>query len=432
MTAMWRCMWLALAIGTVVSAAGTSDVAAGPPPAKDAVKAFKLEPPLQRAGKELLEAMRALSLLQQKAVDGDSDALKRQAPLAQDISTRLAGVAPETWKSAELRHALMKFVLSGGDPTVLQRLVTSKTVTAPEMPLALGAIAYASGDPLEAAENLAKVEPRALPPSLGGHVALLSAVSGSDGDKEAAMALCDEARLLSPGTIVEETALRLTIELAIATGSRERFRRSVVRYLSRFPKSQYATEVLERIASVAAVASEATSPPELAWLADLGSVLSPERRGALFGDLAEAALRSGRLQIAEKAAGLALGQDRQQGAARARLLAIEAAAIVFARRPADASRLLAEAESASPDPETAELTAAVRQIASIMSAPAVPAPPDGAPPQGNGSVTGKGARPQIGGDTSDGAKAESRLKALAARTQGALSAADQLIGQASR
>lgn len=433
MTNMLRDGLLMLVMGTALCAAWPRDVAAGPQPTKDTPKPFQLQPPLQRDGVDLLQAMRLLSEMQQKAADGDSTALSRQAPLAQEISARLARVDAGAWKSQELRRGLTKYVLSGGDPTPLQRLVKGKVIPEAELPLTLGAIAYALGDPLEAAEHLAKVEPRALAASLGGHVALVRALLASEGDKNAALALCDEARLLSPGTIIEETALRLSIELAIAAGDSGRFKRTAAGYLSRFPNSLYSGDLPSRIASVAVMADDAASPRGLRWLADLGGTLRPERRRRFFGAMAEAALRAGRWPVAEHAAGLALARDRQTTGRSARLLAVEAAAILFGQRRSEANQRLADAEAAGSDPETAELIATVRHLVSKISAP--PAPTASAlTASENDEAADKDMRPadRKGADTAGAAAKAAHAKAMKARTESALATADALVVQADK
>jgi chemotaxis protein MotC len=60
---------------------------------------------------------------------------------------------------------------------------------------------------------LKDVKPRAIPSSMSGHIALVQGRCLPHSDAPAAIERLDDARLLLPGTLVEEAALRREILL---------------------------------------------------------------------------------------------------------------------------------------------------------------------------------------------------------------------------
>ena len=70
-------------------------------------------------------------------------------------------------------------------------------------------------------------------------------------EKEPAKALAylDDARLLAPGTLIEEAAFRRQIALIASAGDGERYEMMVARYLRRFPNSVYAGNFRQQFAA---------------------------------------------------------------------------------------------------------------------------------------------------------------------------------------
>ena len=140
-----------------------------------------------------------------------------------EIAQELKAFPFEVWKSVRNRQALIKYALSGGDPDLLQMVLARKLFAEDELALAQGALAYAAGNRSVVLRLLDKVDVYELPPSLAGHVALVKAIVVANTDLAKVVRLCDDARLLSPGTLVEETALRLAIEATITQGDQAKF-----------------------------------------------------------------------------------------------------------------------------------------------------------------------------------------------------------------
>ncbi|MGT2464328.1 hypothetical protein ACVOMV_00165 [Mesorhizobium atlanticum] len=70
---------------------------------------------------------------------------------------------------------------------------------------------------------LKPIDPMSVPADIGAFLALVKGSLLAADDPAQALALLDEARLLSPGTLVEEAALRRSVGIAAAQGDAARF-----------------------------------------------------------------------------------------------------------------------------------------------------------------------------------------------------------------
>lgn len=343
-------------------------VSAGSKPAPPGSPAprTKSEPLPARPVPSAVHEIRVLAALQDQIALGSHEALSKQTAVMRDLRDRLASEA--NWKDRRNREAIIKFTLSGGSPDLLADLIANRQIPDAELALAKGVLEYARGHGQQAAESLRGIDPRQLPPSLAGHVSLVLALLSSERRPEQALAFCDEARLLSPGTLVEEAALRLTIELSVRTGDADRFEASVMRHLYRFPDSPYAPRVDARIARVVA----ARKAGQLSWRWLTPEVISEpsagRRRSMLVSNIAEMALRSGNLETAAAAARIARATAPPGSTLATTSRAIEGAATVLQKDRAPAVELLAESAAARPSEEISQLISAARALGDSVSA----------------------------------------------------------------
>ncbi len=178
----------------------------------------------------------------------------------------------------------------------------------------------------------------------------------------------DWARLLMPGTIVEETALRRQIFLTADARDFAKLLALAERYRRRFPASAYAAAFQPKLVEIVLDAALASDPESLDGLdAALRALPAAERRAAVLS-LARTALLRGKLRLARLAAEAAarLAEAGSADATRADLY-WAAAAIV----PSDHAAALAKAESLSPaslDPADRELLQAVLALGRTLRA----------------------------------------------------------------
>jgi chemotaxis protein MotC len=233
------------AILVLLLASAIAEQARAAPPA--AVAAGSPRPAATVSARQPFQAVRTLSALQERMAQGDETAFAMQKDVVREIADELKKFPPTVWSEQRNRRALIKYALSGGDPELLREVLGQKLFGADELPLAEGALAYAEGQRSVALRHLEKVDVFALPPSLAGHVALVTAIVVANTDLARVVRLADEARLLSPGTLVEETALRLGMEGAITRGDRPKFEMLASRYFRRFPRSPYLGAIIRPV-----------------------------------------------------------------------------------------------------------------------------------------------------------------------------------------
>ena len=196
-----------------------------------------------------VELTRTLQLLQDRIARGSTQAHVAQRQLLGHIEQRLTALDPETWAEAENVRAAVTFALAGGGPAVLRALLTSGKATEAEQPLALGALAYLEGREREARAKLAGIDPRTMPAGLAGQLALTQSALMVREAPAKSLELLDLARLLAPGTLVEEGALRRQIFVVAQGGDARRFEALSIQYLRRFRHSVYAGNFRQRFAA---------------------------------------------------------------------------------------------------------------------------------------------------------------------------------------
>jgi chemotaxis protein MotC len=168
---------------------------------------------------EPFDMVRTLSALQSKMSRGDDSARSAAAKQIERIEQTFPSVAPEQWKDPKNARAVAVYLMSGGSPRNLRKMLDEGMFPEEDKALIAGSLAYAEGRIREAAKLLQSIEPRKLPPTLGGHLALVQGGLLIGSNNPQALALFDLARLLMPGSLVEEAALRR--EISILDGANE-------------------------------------------------------------------------------------------------------------------------------------------------------------------------------------------------------------------
>jgi chemotaxis protein MotC len=289
-----------------------------------------------------------LQQLQARIATGDKAAYAAQKDQLKTIGQAIAQASPEVWKSGRDRIAATIYVLSGGQPADVVKLVQSESLPKEEAYLLRGSIAYVLGRETEALALLDKVDPRNLDLRLAGQMAFALAILQSRHDERRAMALLDLARLLSPGSLVEEAALRRQILLAGARRDVDRVAMLARQYISRFGRSFYADDFLQSLTTNLVDLNIVDDPQKLERMQTIARALTPASRLAFLLSISRAELIQGQLPVAAAAAEAALNETSPGGGDEARARFYRAAvqgfvgpydAGVAALRAVDASKL---------------------------------------------------------------------------------------------
>jgi chemotaxis protein MotC len=101
---------------------------------------------------------------------------------------------------------------------------------------------YTKGDLGRASAALRDAEPGDVPADIGHILALVKGTIFAGQDAGRALAYLDYARLVGPGTLIEEAALRRSISLSVETNDNDRFLGASEQYVRRFLHSPYASQ----------------------------------------------------------------------------------------------------------------------------------------------------------------------------------------------
>ncbi|MBV8664139.1 MAG: hypothetical protein JO107_13670 [Hyphomicrobiales bacterium] len=328
-----------------------------------------------------------LQALQAKVAAGDRAAYDAQSERLKAISAAIAAAKPETWKDKHETDAAVAYLLSGGRPSDIVRLLESGAVPESEKSLMRGALAYIVGDDKQARALLDDVDPRSLDLRMAGQVAFAKSVLASSKDPNKAIELLDLARLLAPGGLVEEAALRREIAVTADQRDIDRFSGLCRQYAARFGHSVYADRFLAGVANAALRAELIRDLPSFQKFHNFVSTLSPVDRGRFLLTVAREETIGGQFAVAGVASGEALQEAPSDSPEEARGRLYEASARIMTP---EFDRGLAELQSvaeAKLAPEDQALLSAVRSVAAHLRQPMAEQanpPPDAS--SGNDSV----------------------------------------------
>ncbi|WP_454916018.1 chemotaxis protein MotC [Xanthobacter sediminis] len=324
-----------------------------------------------------VEMVRRLQRLQDRIAAGSLDGVSAQRALIAEMDQAFAAADPAAWQDPASARALVSYFLSGGSPTVLRTIITREPKPAIDEKLLLGTLLYVEGREEAALRELGEVEARKLPNMLGAQIALAQATLTVRQDPHKASELLDLSRLLAPGTLVEEAALRREILVAAQMGDIEAFERLSRHYLYRFNRSAYADNFRQRFASALAHMPIADAANGLERLQALLAVLDDDGRREMYLLVARAALMEGKTVLAAGAALKArdLAATASRDAERAQVY-LGAAQAVMPDRFQAATDALKKVDRNRLDPSDAALAdAALSAANTVRQADQLP-PPD--------------------------------------------------------
>ncbi|MBZ9980825.1 MULTISPECIES: chemotaxis protein MotC [unclassified Mesorhizobium] len=236
------------------------------------------------------QLVRSLQLIQDRIAVGDHAALPMQSKLLEMIDTRLREADKDDFRDPKNFRALLVYGMSGGNPVTVEAAVSRATADARDLALARGVIDYLNGRPGEAIEALKPVDPMAEPSDLAAFLALVKGSLLASDQPAAALVLLDEAKLLGPGTLVEEAALRRSVGIAVAQRDAARFALASTQYVERYLYSPYASQFADSFVSGVIELHMSISQDKLA---DITSMMDPEREKVIYLRIARRAAIDG-------------------------------------------------------------------------------------------------------------------------------------------
>lgn len=285
------------------------------------VLAAMASPCLSLAGEPLqpYQLVRSLQLVQDRIAAGDHAALPMQAKLLEMTDARLRAASADIFAEPRNFRALLVYGMSGGNPVTVEVTTSRLELDAQNRSIANGIVDYLRGRPADAIEALSSVDPMQLPNDLGAFLALVKGSLLAAEHPNDALPLLDKARLLSPGTLVEEAALRRSVAIAGTQGDAARFALASTQYVERYLHSPYASQFADAFVSGVIALHQAISQDKLA---DITSMMDGEREKVIYLRIARHAAIEGLNDLSAFASERAeKGRDGGKGDPRAELYA---------------------------------------------------------------------------------------------------------------
>ena len=247
------------------------------------------------------DMMLEVQRLQERMAKGDKAAYGAQRDRMRAIGAAIAAAPAKAFKIKTERDAVVVYLLSGGQPSNIAKIVERGDFPAPERDLLRGAAGYTGGREADA-EKLLGYDPGAESLRLGSQLAYAQSVLMTSKDPRKALELLDLARLIAPGTLIEEAALRREIMLVGDLRDAERVAFLARQYVERFGGSLYAGDFVHTLASTAIRFDLCATPADLAKFAALLALTPPQEGRAFLLAVARASVLRGRFEVAAQAA----------------------------------------------------------------------------------------------------------------------------------
>ncbi len=253
---------------------------------------------------EPFELVRTLQSVQDGIANGDTAAHGGHLALIRQIGERFLAADPSVWSNPQNGQAVVIYMLSGGAPQIVRKLPRDKINV--DKALFDGALAYVEGRQDEARDLLKDVKPRTISSGMGGQVALVQGALLARSEASLAIERLDDARLLLPGTLVEEAALRREILLVGQAEDFDKFEFLTLAYIRHYRNSVYAGDFWQRFSTGLTQSSLALDDRRFVRIAALLEQVDRASRLKLYLVIARAALVRGRLIVTRLAAERAL------------------------------------------------------------------------------------------------------------------------------
>lgn len=251
------------------------------------------------AGLEPYQIVRSLELVQDRLAGGDHASQPMQRKLLELIDATFKSREGARFENEHNRRALLIYAMSGGNPVTVESALALLGKDDPNRKLGEKILFYVNGRPKEALDAFASVDPMAYPADVAMYLALVKGSMLAEAEPKSALALLDQARLLGPGSLVEEAALRRSLAIASALGDAPRFLRLSDQYLRAFLRSPYAGQFADTFVA-GVVALQGTVDRKA--VAELAALMDREQEKVIYLRIARRAAIDGLVDLAAFAA----------------------------------------------------------------------------------------------------------------------------------
>jgi chemotaxis protein MotC len=251
---------------------------------------------------EPYKLVRTLESVQDQIAVGSKNAHINQRTLISEIEKKIFAAPDVVWRKPGNARAAVIYGLSGGNPRIFDKLLKLGPLPCLSEALLKGLSAYGQGLNQAAKSLLIDIDPLSLGERAGAHLALAEAMLVAGDKPNRAIELLDLVRLLAPGTLLEEAALRRETVIAALIDELPKFEMLSSQYLRRFGKSVYASEFVSRFAVAVSSSRYATSDADFQRLAGAIDRLDQDAQRTLYLAMTQAAIVRGQVMLTRSGA----------------------------------------------------------------------------------------------------------------------------------
>ena len=308
------------------------------------------------------DIIRTVQFLQDQIARGNGRAIQVQALLLRRFGPTLADADAEVWKDGRNVRAAALFVLSGGPPDILRRLMARGVLDPSQENLFKGALAYVENDLAGAEKILAELDYTGMEPGLEAHLNLVLGQLKQLEKPQEAIRHLDRARLLAPGGLIEEAALRMEVLLVDDLGDHDAADRLARQYFDRYSASSYSQNFEARFAAVFAHRGKTDAAAVVAAMQDVTKRLPDSNKRAIFLAVSRRALVEGNLAFAQGTVAAILATADIPEAERQRAMLYSVAATIGSASSNDIAAGLAAIDRTQLHPEDVKLLDAATSV----------------------------------------------------------------------
>ena len=323
----------------------------------------------KRRGPMPYEVVRSLQFLQDQVARGNGPAIRVQAILLHRYGRTFSEANPKVWNDSRNLRAAALFVLSGGSPMVLRVILSKVTLTGANRALFEGALAFVENRTAQAERDLSSLDLTFVETGLAAQINLALAQLQQQAKPKEALDRLKQVTLAAPGTLLEESALRMGVLIAESTGDRELSNRFARQYFDRFSGSAYAGNFRARFAAVYALRPAGTEDDTMATIADATATIPSGEQLGIYLAVARRSLVEGNLTLAAKASRKALTFADAARPDRQRALLYEIASTVTSRDFVQARTMLDAIDPKALHPADVKLRDAAFDVLAQMRRP---------------------------------------------------------------
>lgn len=289
------------------------------------------------------------------------------------IDACISSLSAEDWKQQRNYRAAVIYVLAGGESARLRHLLHDHVIEEKGPPLLTASLAFADRDRENATKLMSSIDVRIYPSILAGHLALVRGglLIGVD-NKEAARSLA-YARLMMPGSQVEEAALRREIAITDPRTETDRYILLARRYQFNYSRSPFAMKYWQNLTPAVSKIDVAIDGGRAAEFEELFKAAPASFGFEFHATLARMSIQMSRPEVlkAQTQAAAAFAESQQ---AKERLKLYQAALHVMADDSVESDSDLKNIDAASLNGEEVMILKTLRSVGARLGGGEEPQP----------------------------------------------------------